>query len=108
MSYRMLKILMVASAALASASIANAHAIKKSAAQNYYNGGTPSDFNMGVERDIHGAPHGSMDNPSPHDYTNKSNGGSSAFASERESLRTSSPNNLPGGSEGYERLLKTY
>lgn len=108
MSYRMLKMLIVASVALASASVANAHAVEKDATQNYYNGGTPSDFNMGVERDIHGAPHGSMTNPSPHGYTKKGNDGSSAFVSERESRSTSSPNNLPGGSEGYEQLLKTY
>lgn len=34
-------------------------------AQNPPRNTTPTDLNQGVERDIHGAPHGSVTNPSP-------------------------------------------
>lgn len=30
------------------------------------NNQTPTDVNQGVERDVHGAPHGSITNPGPH------------------------------------------
>lgn len=108
MSYKILKMLVVASAALASTSVVNAHTIKNNVAPFNYNNGAPTDINMGVERDVHGAPHGSMSNPSPHGYTSRGNGGSSAFAMERESRPGSWQSYTGGGSEGHEQLLKTY
>lgn len=101
MSYKML---IVAAAVLASASVANAHTAKNSVTPS--NSGTPSDYNQGVERDVHGAPHGSISNPSPHGYVKQGNGDFEAYAmsgtDSRQHIYTG------GGSEGYERLLNSH
>lgn len=105
MSY---KTFIIAAAVLASASIANAHPVSNGSIPFGW-GVTPSDLNQGVERDVHGAPHGSISNPSPHSYTDNRNVGSSALAQERSSQTPATQNAYTGGgSEGYERLLKTY
>lgn len=96
------KIFAVAAVLMASVTVASAHTVSYR--------GTPTDFNQGVERDIHGAPHGSINNPSPHGIVRQQaiGGGYDGFARADNSSELNGPYFTGGGSVGYETLLKTY
>lgn len=100
MSY---KFLAVAVTLLAEIAAANAHTVQ--------NLGTPTDYNQGVERDVHGSPHGSLSNPSPHslipNQVEEAEDGSFASIKERRSddFRAS---NFAGSGTGYSVLLNAY
>lgn len=78
-------------------------------AQKNPNVGTPSDYNQGVERDVHGTPHGSINNPSPHGVIRRQGTpGYDAFGRADNSSVWRSPFSTGAGSPGYEPLLKTF
>ncbi|MBI2713946.1 MAG: hypothetical protein HYX37_05750 [Rhizobiales bacterium] len=100
MTYKMTcKIALAAATLLASASIASAQATRVSPIEN----------NQGFERDVHGAPHGSINNPSPHAKSVKRFYNSEYFAMEHGSNVAGAWRGYTGGgSPGYERLINTY
>jgi len=96
------KIFAVSVVLLTGVTVASAHTVSYR--------GTPADFNQGVERDVHGAPQGSINNPSPYGIVRQKaiGGGYDAFARADNPSELSGPHFTGGGSVGYETLLKTY